>query len=111
MPYEGEFASYRPIRRLTESERVQKLLARMKRKHSTKSKETLPTMETSGITPSEWQPNLVLAIDGSHQEEPVENGYPGAEVGYVTVAAVLMNVAQIKKLDLLFSKCVTRKKF
>ena len=72
----------------------------MKRKHSSESKETLPTMEISEITPSEWQPNLVLAIDGSHQEEPVENGYPGAEVGYVTVAAVLMNVAQIKKLDL-----------
>ena len=100
MPYEGEFASYRPIHRLTESERVQKLLARMKRKHSSEGKETLPTMEISEIIPSEWQPNLVLAIDGSHQEEPVENGYPGAEVGYVTVAAVLMNVSQIKKLDL-----------
>ncbi len=100
MPYEGEFASYRPIHRLTESERVQKLLARMKKKSSSEGEDTLPTMEISDISPSEWQPNLVLAIDGSHQEEPVENGYPGAEVGYVTVAAVLMNVAQIKKLDL-----------
>lgn len=100
MPYEGEFASYRPIHRLTESKRVQKLLARMKKKYSSDDNDTLPTIEISDLSPSEWQPNLVLAIDGSHQEEPVENGYPGAEVGYVTVAAVLMDVAKIKKLDI-----------
>ena len=44
-------------------------------------------------------PELVLAIDGSHQEEKVENGFPGAEVGYVTVASVLMDVAKIRELD------------
>ena len=47
----------------------------------------------------EWQPEWVLAVDGSHQEEPVRNGYPGAEIGYVTIAAVLMDIAKIKELD------------
>ena len=47
----------------------------------------------------EWQPDWVLAIDGSHQEELIKDGYPGAEVGYIAIAAVLMNVAKIKELD------------
>ena len=99
MPYKDEFATYRPIRRLTESERVQNLLGRMNRKDSSQDKTPLPTVNFSDIRPSKWQPNWVLAVDGSHQEEPVENGYPGAEIGYVAVATVLMDVAKIKELD------------
>ncbi len=109
MPYEGEFATYRPIRRLTESERVQNLIGRMERKDPSQDKAALPTVKISDIHPSRWQPNLVLAVDGSHQEEPVENGYPGAEIGYVTIAAVLMNVEKIKELD--FQRPVNPKSF
>ncbi|MBW8010487.1 MAG: hypothetical protein FVQ83_04480 [Chloroflexi bacterium] len=99
MPYEGEFAKYRSIRRLVENERVKGLLCRAKIKNKSTETYSIPTIPASDILPSQWQPELVLAIDGSHQEKNIENGYPGAEVSYVTVASVLMDVAKIKQLD------------
>jgi hypothetical protein len=41
----------------------------------------------------------VVAIDGSYAEVPVKNGYPGANVGYVTVASVLLNLVEMNRLD------------
>jgi hypothetical protein len=99
MPYEGEYAQYKSIRRLVENDRIKHLLGRAKIRDYSNDKTALPKIERSKVRPSSWQPELVLAIDGSHQEEKVENGFPGAEVGYVTVASVLMDVAKIRKLD------------
>ena len=99
MPYEGEFAKYRSVQRLTENERVKSLLKRARIRNSSSNKTILPTVNLSDIRPSEWQPGLVLAIDGSYQEVTVENGYPGAEIGYITIAAVLMDITKIKELN------------
>ena len=99
MPYEGEFAEYRSIRRLTENERVKNMLQRAKERDINQDKLSLPILQRSEIQPSKWQPELVLAIDGSHQPVQVEKGYPGSEIGYVTVAAVLMDIAKIRELD------------
>jgi hypothetical protein len=44
-------------------------------------------------------PEFVVAIDGSSAEVPVKNGYPGARVGYCTVASVLINLQMLDKLD------------
>ena len=44
-------------------------------------------------------PEFVVAIDGSYAEVDVKNGYPGAKVGYCTVASVLVNLREIEKLD------------
>jgi len=99
MPYEGEFAEYRSIRRLTENERVKNLLGRAKERDTSEEATVLPLLRRSDIEPSQWQPELVLAIDGSHQPVQVEKGYPGSEIGYVTVAAVLMDAAKIRELD------------
>jgi hypothetical protein len=52
----------------------------------------LPTGETV-------QPDLVLAIDGSHLEGHPEKGFPGAEYGYVTIAAVLIDLKLINQLE------------
>lgn len=99
MPYEGEFAKYKSIKRLVENERVKSLLKRSRVQNGLWDKSPLPTIKLSDISPSEWKPNWVLAIDGSHQEEPIKEGFPGAEIGYVAIAAVLMNIAKIKELD------------
>ena len=40
-----------------------------------------------------------MAIDGSNPEVKVRNGYPGARVGYCTVASVLLNIRLIDELD------------
>ena len=99
MPYEGEFAHYRSIRRLVESQRVKDLMQRARIQDYSSGETTLPIIKTSEIPVSEWEPKFVIAIDGSYQRTPVETGYPGAEVGYVTTAAVLMNMAKIRELD------------
>jgi hypothetical protein len=41
----------------------------------------------------------VVAIDGSNAEVNVKNGYPGAKVGYCTVASVLLDVKEMDRLD------------
>jgi len=48
---------------------------------------------------SNVQPDLVLAIDGSHLEGYPEKGFPGAEYGYVTIAAVLIDLKLISQLE------------
>ena len=97
MPYEGEFAGYRALRRITETQRVQQLLRRAQ----------VYTPGTSGpiIAPSvppataDPLPEFIVAIDGSSQEVAVKTGYPGAQVGYLTVASVLLDLGAVDRLD------------
>ena len=98
MPYEGEFAQYKPLKRLAESERVQSLLKRAKI-HESLTPQSLPMISASTIQPSLWQPDWVLAVDGSHHEELVRTGFPGAEVSYITIASVMLDMAKIRNLD------------
>ena len=97
MPYEGEYAHYQPLKRIVESERVQQLLRR--------SRVLDPATLTQQATPKtppvadEKLPSLILAIDGSNAEVDVRNGYPGAKVGYCSVASVVLNLAEVERLD------------
>jgi hypothetical protein len=96
VPYEGEFASYRPLHRITETERVRQLLGRAR---------VLPPHPEAAARPVAAPPaphplpDFVIAIDGSHAEVDVRNGYPGAKVGYCTVASVLLNLREMDQLD------------
>jgi NurA domain len=98
MPYEGEFAGYKPLQRIAETERVKSLLK--------KSRVCLPS--ATGIpalvpnTPPDISrplPIFAVAIDGSWAEVDVRNGYPGAKVGYCTVASVLLDLLKVEQLD------------
>ena len=109
MPYEGEFAKYKSVQRLVENERINNLLKRAIVRDDSPEEDELLKVKIPDICPSDWQPEWVLAVDGSHQEEPVRNGYPGAEVGYVTIAAVLIDIAKIQELD--FQRPVNPKLF
>lgn len=100
MPYEGEFAQHRSIRRIATSDRVRDLLGefRVSRLDTLQSDETAwIRKESLGLedSPIEW----ILAVDGSHLEVRVENGYPQAEASYVTVASVLLNLEAMRALD------------
>lgn len=99
MPYENEFATYRSIRRLSTNERVKSLLRRSVVKETDSIKINLPYINASLLKPSIWEPELILAIDGSHQEEKIENGFPGAEISYISVASVIIDVAKMRNLD------------
>ena len=98
MPYEGEFASYHPLRRIVETEHVKQLLSRCKvcNKEDTALLVLQPSLVSECI---DILPRLVVAIDGSNTEVPVVNGYPGARIGYCTVASVLIDLALIDELD------------
>lgn len=97
MPYEGEFAGYRSLKRIVDTERVQKLLNRAKMIEG----KPLQTNIVPANAPQEPEtlPAFVLAIDGSYHEVDVRTGYPGAKVGYVTVASVLLDLAGLSELD------------
>ncbi|MET7401188.1 DNA double-strand break repair nuclease NurA [Dactylosporangium sp. NPDC005572] len=97
MPYEGEFASYRPLHRITGAARVKALLGRS-RVFTASAGEIEPT-PTGAPATDVAAPEFVIAIDGSTAEVDVVNGYPGAKVGYCTVASVLLNLKLVELLD------------
>ncbi|MCX6173254.1 MAG: DNA methyltransferase [Ignavibacteriales bacterium] len=99
MPFENEFASYEPLRRILENPKVKALQNRLKIRTLTESHEEIQKRltELSKIKPSDFQPDLIIAIDGSHHEVKIENGFPGAEIGYITVASVLLFLDKVRE--------------
>lgn len=97
MPYDGEYATYRPLHRISECQRVKGLLARSKLLETAKATYAPQPVEAPPQSPT--LPRLILAIDGSYAEVEVKNGYPGATVGYCTVASVLLDLDLIGRLD------------
>lgn len=99
MPFENEFAHYEPLRRILENSKVKALQSRLKVRSISEShneiKERLT--ELSKIKPSDFQPDLIIAIDGSRHEVKIENGFPGAEIGYITVASVLLFLNKVRE--------------
>lgn len=99
MPYEGERAGYIPLKRILESEQVKGLRDRAKvATKSTKERVAEATI-VADIEPSEYMPDFIIAIDGSNIPVEIENGFPGAELGYVTVASVLLDLEKQRELD------------
>lgn len=101
MPFEGEFASYEPFRRLRESEKIQALEQRFRIRQPEEQAENIKSnlIKKSDLSETSMQPDLVLAIDGSFLTAKAENGFPGAEFGYVTVASILMDLKKINELE------------
>jgi hypothetical protein len=103
MPFENEFAKYEPLRRILENPKVKLLQERLKIRKNDESANEIQAglLEFPKISPSGFQPDLVIAIDGSYHEVKIENGFPGAEIGYVTVSSVLLFLNKVRE----HSKC------
>lgn len=99
MPYEGEFAGYRPLQRIVECVRVKALLGKARTLDAGSRTGSIAVQPTEAPDADTRFPDFVVAIDGSPAEVPVKNGYPGAHVGYCTVASVLLNLREIDRLD------------
>lgn len=101
MSFEGEFASYEPLRRLLDSEKVKNLQNRFKVRNSNGESRDFESKIVSkeNILESEIKPDLVLAIDGSYMPAKAENGFPGAEFGYVTVSSILIDLKKIDEIE------------
>ena len=101
MPFENEFASYKPLWRVLSNPTVKSFIDRLyKRSYDREEDERkLTKLNADDLSKSNWLPNNIIAIDGGVQSVPVENGYPGAEIGYITVASVLIKLNLIKELE------------
>ena len=80
MPFEDEFASDEPLRRILESPKVKALQDRLKIRRKNESQDKIiknSLTEFSKIKPSDFQPDWVIAIDGSHHEEKSRMDSPG----------------------------------
>ena len=99
MPYDREFASYAPLRRIVTSAAVTDLVSRARRIPDAQRLARPTTSPPPQIGTGPSQPAWVLAIDGSWAEVKADTGYPEAFVGYNTVASVLLNRGKLKELD------------
>lgn len=99
MPYPGELAQYNPLRRVVNDEKINLLLKRSRISQERVTRINLPRIRFADVEPSEFRPTHVIAIDGSNIPVPIKDGYPGAEIGYVTVASVILNLALLDKLE------------
>ena len=99
MGFEGEFASYEPLRRLLDSVKVKALQNRLKIRLQEEDSFEGKIVNKSDLTESTLQPDLVLAIDGSYLAAKAENGFPGSEFGYITIASVLIDLKLIEELE------------
>ena len=97
MPFENERASYGPLRRILQSEKVRRLQKRFQLAPKTDDSGETETASNSSLGASKCQPDLVLAVDGGYHSVPVDNDYPGAEIGYITVAAVLILLDKLRE--------------
>ncbi len=102
MSFEGEFASYEPLRRIIESQKINERLQDLHVKEVSPNANSVSydyLVPKDSLSQTCMQPDLVLAIDGSYQAAPVKNGFPCAECGYVTVASVLLDLKKAKELE------------
>jgi hypothetical protein len=101
MGFEGEFASYEPFRRLRDSEKVKAFETLIVPYKPTETfdefKKELVSKED--IDQSSQKPDLILAFDGGELIGPIEKGFPGSELGYVTLATVLIDLKRISQLE------------
>ncbi|MDR0248983.1 MAG: DNA double-strand break repair nuclease NurA [Oscillospiraceae bacterium] len=111
MPFENEFAAYEPLRRILDNKKVEELQKQMLTRARTYSMSDiqLQQLDASAFDKSDFLPELILAIDGGYQCVPVKNGFPGAEIGYITVASVLLLMKEIRALS--NKKFIDPKKF
>jgi len=78
MPFENEFASYEPLRRILDNKKIEELQNRLiPREQIYNTGNIKPTqIDVSAIEKSDFLPDMILAIDGSFQSVPIKNGFP-----------------------------------
>jgi len=105
MPHDGEFAQFRSLRELVNDPQIKELLKGCKALPSLDEKESggdldgLIRVSTAGLPPERTPMEVIVAIDGSHVEVPVTNGYPQAEASYLTSSAVLIDLQKTREIN------------
>ncbi len=99
MPYEKEFAQFRSIRRLVDSDHVRALLGDFALANPIAEPFEKFLFGRHALPPCGDPCSWILAVDGSHVEVFVKNGYPQAEASYVSVASVLIDAKKVNALS------------
>jgi hypothetical protein len=101
MSFEGEFASYEPFRRLRESAKVLAFEGEIRIHKPEIARDSIETslIASNDLDKSPIAPDLILAFDGGELIGKAENGFPGAELGYLTVASVLIDLKRVFELQ------------
>ncbi len=103
MGFDGERASYEPLKKLIMNEQNADFLKRIKvREDSPQFFESISQKlirQESLESNSNQQPDLIIAIDGGREEVPILTGFPSASYGYVTVSSVLMDLKKISEIE------------
>lgn len=101
MSFEGEFASYEPFRRLRDSEKVKAFESSIVPYKPIENFEKFAQelVSKDSVKQSNQKPDLILAFDGGELIGPIEKGFPGSELGYVTIATVLIDLKRISQLE------------
>ncbi|NVJ98359.1 MAG: DNA double-strand break repair nuclease NurA [Alphaproteobacteria bacterium] len=92
--------SYEPLRRILSNERIKNIQERIKVRHNEEpiSWDTV-AIGSSDLDDSNWVPSLLIAIDGDYSVSKIETGFPGSEIGYVTVSSVIILIDKIRQLE------------
>lgn len=102
MPFENEFASYEPLRRILESPKVKSLQSRLRirsKGNESITREAQKNIINRSVLDSDFVPDYIIAIDGSYQSARAENGFPGAEFGYISISAVLIIEKDVREFS------------
>ena len=101
MPFQGETAGYSPLRRIIENPHIQELIKgwHIQKREPLNESDNISSLCISQDVLSSNVPDLVVAIDGSRLENNIENGFPCATVGYVTVASVLLDMSKMREVE------------
>lgn len=97
MPYDGQLSAHRSISKIVNNKRIYEKMSSWKIINADNL--SSEAIQFSELSPSAWMPRYIVAIDGSKQEEYVKNGFPAAEVAYITVASALLDIEKLKQLD------------
>lgn len=92
--------SYEPLRRLLSDTKIEKLRSKIKVRNEVEEIDwNEKTTSLSDLEESDWEPQLIIAIDGDYSKHQIQNGFPGAEMGYITVSTVLILMDKLKELE------------
>jgi hypothetical protein len=102
--------SYEPLRRLISNKKIEGIKSQIRVKNTFEEVDWKEkTTHASELELTNWQPKLLIAIDGDYSKSIVENGYPGAEIGYITVSTVVILLDKVRELEK--SEFIDPKKF
>ena len=97
MPYEGEVASGESLIWLENSEALREFKGIIRQRDDGEQISPPPILSPP---PSrrDWWPRRVIAVDGSHLVQRVNNGFPGAEAGLLMISVVLIKLGMLRDI-------------